>query len=757
MTAVFMTFLDISLVAALMICLTWAFRAVFSKRISPVIIAVLWLAVLLRLCVPFTIESPVHAGDLIDIPSLSVTSLPETNLMPVIDPAPVIPSGETEGVNGDGNYMNTGTADMPIAEPAPGSKTTRGAEPTFIEIGKWLRGVSLWNVLAVIWVAGAVGILFWTVCQALAFRRSIGEGREVTDSAVLDAVNLYKEKLGIKRSIRVRRCDCVDTPAIFGYFRPYLLLPIDMEVTGERLTHVLLHELCHIRRQDILLGYLWLIAKALHWFNPLVWIAYRLYRDDVELCCDGMVIRHLEAGEEYAYSQTLIDVVRSSRRNPLTAAASLCENKEKLKERVVRMLNPGKRSKIAVMVSIVLGLVILVGCFTTACRPKNGDVLTIDPSHEIVYSDEYVEGQDAQYWYGNDIECSMVDTGNGYYYMGGESNQYLCYMDKTTGESAPVCNKPGCEHRRDLNLPPDSRAECNAYMGETGVNALIYYGNNLYALGNGAGYALYMFSPIGDAPRELRKLTARERNVHGIAFHRGYIYYSDLYSGLTEEAQTQTANIYRLPVDDMDAEPELIYSIDEIQALFGHLLCYGNYVYFWEYYFTDEARDYSVRQIKRYDIRTGKIDTILDDNVGGQYTVLNGKLAYYAMDGTYLCDLDGKNQRRISDRNGVLSVGGGYLIIDNISEMHSDYNPKRTIYAYDGDGSYRGQVQLDDWKSYPWPVGVVDGLYLAPTFDDAAQMYTMYGMPVDKIADGTAVPEVFYQGEPTSLDITVSQ
>jgi len=87
----------------------------------------------------------------------------------------------------------------------------------------------------------------------------------------------------------------VQSPVVFGYIKPSILFPTRFlrNMDKNRVKNVLLHEMCHIKRHDILVNYIWMLAKAIHWFNPLVWIAYKMYQDDVELCCDQMVVNHL--------------------------------------------------------------------------------------------------------------------------------------------------------------------------------------------------------------------------------------------------------------------------------------------------------------------------------------------------------------------------------------------------------------------------------------------------------------------------------
>src|SRR5699024_3864065 len=97
------------------------------------------------------------------------------------------------------------------------------------------------------------------------------------------------------------------------------------------------HEICHIERHDILLNYIWLIAKAVHWFNPFVWMAYSLYQDDVELSRDQMVVDRISNSERLEYSASLIEAAKLFKKDmnkSPSIATYFCTGTSKLKERV---------------------------------------------------------------------------------------------------------------------------------------------------------------------------------------------------------------------------------------------------------------------------------------------------------------------------------------------------------------------------------------------------------------------------------------
>lgn len=361
-------------------------------------------------------------------------------------------------------------------------------------------------------------------------------------------------------------------------------------------------------------------------------------------------------------------------------------------------------------------------------------------SQAIVYSNDYVPGQDHQYWYypSPSPECPMVDAFNGYYFMNGPENHYLFFLDKATGEAAPVCNKPECVHNDNT---------CNSYLTKFYVRTLIYYLDKVYYVsldfvddtGNWRD-VLYELSPDGTH----KKLLTFSESIDFLTFHRGYVYYmttdNGTISGKENETQT-TVRLYRLPVQKINNEPETLYEFQGIYAFAGNILCYGNDIYFLQMSFEGEPMELKT-EMKRYSILDKSIESILEGR--GQYTIFNGKLAFMDLDGTYICDLDGQNIQKIYDKGGILLPDNDYLLVDTISDADVRKGEKpRTITALDREGNYAGSVDLDGFTNNP--IGIVDNQFLFSLFDMDKQTTAIYQIPVEKIADGTGQPEVFFE------------
>ena len=142
---------------------------------------------------------------------------------------------------------------------------------------------------------------------------------------LITALRKAKESARIKQDIEIAESFYVDIPVVYGTFKPVILLPIGFaqSISDKKLNCILVHELCHIKRNDVIKSYLWLIARTIHWFNPLVQLAYKNYVEDVEQLCDETVLRLLTEEDICEYTQSLLDVMRLTKRStklPITVS-----------------------------------------------------------------------------------------------------------------------------------------------------------------------------------------------------------------------------------------------------------------------------------------------------------------------------------------------------------------------------------------------------------------------------------------------------
>src|SRR5439155_22452485 len=115
---------------------------------------------------------------------------------------------------------------------------------------------------------------------------------------------------------------------------------------------VILHELVHVQRRDVLLNWLLILVQGLHWFNPLVWLALRRLRADRELVCDAAVMRHLSMEERHAYGTTLIKILDSFSKTTLVPSlVPILSHKHEIHRRIIMIAQFKPNARVVTMAS----------------------------------------------------------------------------------------------------------------------------------------------------------------------------------------------------------------------------------------------------------------------------------------------------------------------------------------------------------------------------------------------------------------------
>ena len=363
----FKSLIEISLISSGMILIVLIIKAVFKNRINIKIISFLWLLVILRLSLPVMLESPVHIVSLFPKEEKTIEQLTpltsETNRQ-VIDFSEAL----------DYELPNNITSPAGINESSSNLSTiSQTQEVSFKQKAfDFFKSLNLWMISSVIWVTGVIVALIVAIMRSLSFTLLINKrSKTVKDKSLLRIVNAYRRKNRIKRKIKILTCSAIHMPMIIGIIRPKILLPLDItnKMEQEHVSAILMHEVCHIKRNDILKNYVFILVKAVHWFNPLVWIGIKKIKENMEFSCDNRVLKLLGTKQCTQYGEALIQATRliNQRRTP-QFATSLFENRSNLKERVFKMIKPPKKSKTAVVISMAIAFIMIIACFTTACQ-----------------------------------------------------------------------------------------------------------------------------------------------------------------------------------------------------------------------------------------------------------------------------------------------------------------------------------------------------------------------------------------------------
>lgn len=318
MDDVFLKLVNLSISASWLILAVLVLRVVLKKA-PKWVMPLLWGVVALRLVCLFSIESALS----------------------------LIPSAETIP-----SEIVTETREPVLYEQATLDIVTNPTLPSAAEVHV---GVSRqqaqvdFNIYSVLWLAGMAALLVHALVSAGKLKRKLA-------TAILLRDNIYESEF-------------VDSPFVFGVVKPNIYLPMHMDEGTA--AYVIAHEHAHLARRDHwwkVLGYL---VLALHWFNPLVWVAYILFCRDIELACDEKVVKGLDGAARADYSQALLSCAAPKR---AVAACPLAFGEGNIKMRVKSALHY-KKPAFWVAAAAVLAVVIMAVCFLTNPRSERGSLV----------------------------------------------------------------------------------------------------------------------------------------------------------------------------------------------------------------------------------------------------------------------------------------------------------------------------------------------------------------------------------------------
>jgi len=175
-----------------------------------------------------------------------------------------------------------------------------------------------------------------------------------------------------RRTPRLLCSKLAATPMLIGFFKPVIILP-DREYTGTQLHGILLHELTHMRRHDIAIKWVTLLACAVHWFSPLAWLAKREINRTCELSCDEAVILNMDTFAKQNYGNTLINVATDTKIPMPVLSTTMCQEKRALKERLRAIMKSKKHTKLAFVVSMFIMLLAALGACTLGASRNSDD------------------------------------------------------------------------------------------------------------------------------------------------------------------------------------------------------------------------------------------------------------------------------------------------------------------------------------------------------------------------------------------------
>ena len=336
MNELFLKIINMSISASWLVLAVLILRFVLKKA-PKWINVLLWGIVAIRLICPFSFES-------------TLSLIPSAETIPLnigMDSTPTINSG----ISAINNAVNPiiGQSNTPMA----------GASVNLLQITI--------GIYEYIWIFGMIALALYTAISYWRLRRKV-------DTAVRYKDNIFQS-------------ENVSFPFVLGIIKPRIYLPFKMN--GQYLEYVVAHEQAHICRKDHWWKPLGFLLLMIHWFNPLMWLAYVLLCRDIELACDEKVIKELGNEQRGDYTQALVACSVNRR---MIVACPLAFGEVSVKERVKSVMNYKKPAFWVIIISVIVCVGVAV-CFLTNPKQDSYTLRIVVPAgsqEKFVYTDEEV-------------------------------------------------------------------------------------------------------------------------------------------------------------------------------------------------------------------------------------------------------------------------------------------------------------------------------------------------------------------------------
>ncbi|MDE5891835.1 MAG: M56 family metallopeptidase, partial [Acetatifactor sp.] len=253
------------------------------------------------------------------------------------------------------------------------------AMPIMPHSDKESSAVTLLDMAAFVWGTGCLGFVLFHLLGCMYYRRTVGKkGSRIEDGVIEDQLSLLSKELGIKRKITLIQYPQAASPMVIGLLKPLLVLSED-QYSAEELYFVLKHELIHLKRHDILVKLLFIMANALHWFNPIVWRMRDQAVVDMEMSCDERVVQGAAYPVRKAYTEVLFSTIHKKAVMAAVLSTQFCGEGQVMKRRFENILEGSRKKNGLLLLMGAAVLTIGMGAWIGCSVAEAGELLEKEP------------------------------------------------------------------------------------------------------------------------------------------------------------------------------------------------------------------------------------------------------------------------------------------------------------------------------------------------------------------------------------------
>lgn len=276
------------------------------------------------------------------------------------------------------------------------------------------------DMILYIWIIGAITLLLMKFIPYIRFKSSILRNSTIVDKEnIVKLFNKCKGELNINTNIKLRTCSRVGSPMLIGIFNPMVVIS-NIDEDHKRLKMILMHELNHHKRRDLIIKAISLIINAIHWFNPLTFILLREIDKYCEYSIDEIVVEEMDINDRKYYGETILNVASSFRFKKPSLTTAMGSSGKQLKTRLENMIYSFKLTRRKQIMSLFAASLILISGLTVACSILPNNNLEDNDSFAVYIKEDglyysYLNGEDETRIHdGNNFEYPLISSGGNY-------------------------------------------------------------------------------------------------------------------------------------------------------------------------------------------------------------------------------------------------------------------------------------------------------------------------------------------------------
>ena len=315
------------------------FKFIFKNKISAKYHLLIWIILLVRVAVPFLPQSNVSVFNSLKIDEQAVKQSMRYT----------VNVNQSE----DKEYEIES-----ITQTSPQSQTITDTDNKYQSTEKY---TIRFDVIAIIvWISGTVLLLGYFVVVLKVFKHKLKKSRKECDEDTQNLLYNLRVEMGIPRKVTVYFADT--TPLLTGIIKPVVYLPYQCKNDDAKKS--LVHELCHLKNYDIIWSTIATLMLCFNWYNPIMWIAFYMFKRDLEVFCDERTLRYLDNKQEYA--MLLLKTATGRKGNFVFGTTSLQSGKADVKRRISYMAKFKKPTLKTAVIAMVIVFAISLSCLTNA-------------------------------------------------------------------------------------------------------------------------------------------------------------------------------------------------------------------------------------------------------------------------------------------------------------------------------------------------------------------------------------------------------